>query len=193
VTGQPRLAYQNHWFCLEERDCSMFNFDDDVIDDLDFVILAHLQEDGRKSFTQIAKELNIAVGTVRNRVLKLIKDKTLHIVARVDPHRVGFKAPATIMISILPEHLAESSQEIALFPEVSYVSIVTGPYNVMVDVMCRDARHLTDFLVHRLAKVKGVKDYQTLLILHVFQFAQPDLKIAKNIDPSKISEHMMVR
>jgi Lrp/AsnC family transcriptional regulator, regulator for asnA, asnC and gidA len=171
----------------------VFNADNDVIDDLDFVILAHLQEDGRKSFTQIAKELDIAVGTVRNRVIKLIEDKTLRIVARVDPHRVGFKAPATILISIFPEYLAESSETIATFPEVSYVSIVTGPYNVMVDVMCRDARHLTDFLLYSLAKVKGVKDYQTLLILHVFQFAQPDLKIAKNIEPSKGPEHMMVR
>jgi Lrp/AsnC family transcriptional regulator, regulator for asnA, asnC and gidA len=171
----------------------MFNPEEDFIDDLDFVILAHLQEDGRKSFTQIANELNIAVGTVRNRVIRLIQDKTLRIIARVDPHRVGFKAPATILISIFPEYLAESSEEIASFPEVSYVSIVTGPYNVMVDVMCRDAKHLTEFLVHRLAKVKGVKDYQTLLILHVFQFAQPDLKIAKNIDPSSISEHMVVR
>jgi Lrp/AsnC family transcriptional regulator for asnA, asnC and gidA len=175
------------------RKYSVFNADDDLIDELDFVILAHLQEDGRKSFTQIAKELDIAVGTVRNRVIKLIENKTLRIVARVDPHRVGFKAPATIMISIFPENLAESSEAIASFPEVSYVSIVTGPYNVMVDVMCRDARHLTDFLVHRLAKIKGVRDYQTLLILHVFQFAQPDLKIAKSIDPSKISEHMVVR
>ena len=63
----------------------------------------------------------------------------------------------------------------------------------MVDVMRRGARHLADFLVHHLAKVKGVTVYQTLLILHVFQFAQSDLIIAKDIDPSKIAEHMIVR
>jgi Lrp/AsnC family transcriptional regulator for asnA, asnC and gidA len=163
----------------------MANNGDEYIDDLDFTILAHLQEDGRKPFAQIAKELGVSVGTVRNRVLKMLEDKTLSIIARVNPQRVGFDAYTTILVSIEPEFLGESSKEIAQFPEVSYLSIITGEYDVMVDVMCRDTQHLKDFLINRLARVKGIKEFKTMLILNVYKIAQPDLRLAKHLAPEK--------
>lgn len=149
------------------------------IDDLDFAILEHLQKDGRKSFTDIAKALGIAVGTVRNRVTKMLEEKTVRIIGKVDPHRVGFNAPATIVVAVEPNFLEEAIDEIAKFPEVSYLSVLTGEFDVMVDVMCRDANHLTDFLLHRLAKVQGVKDFRTSMILSIHKYAQPDLNLAR--------------
>jgi Lrp/AsnC family transcriptional regulator for asnA, asnC and gidA len=171
----------------------MTNHDDQYIDDLDFTILAHLQQDGRKPFAQIAKELGLAVGTIRNRVLKMLDDKTLSIIARVNPQRVGFNAYTTILVSIQPDCLGESSKEIARFPEVSYLSIITGEYDVMVDVMCRDTQHLKDFLINRLAKVKGLRDFKTMLILDVYQFSQPDLKLARHLTSEKGNEPHPIR
>jgi Lrp/AsnC family transcriptional regulator for asnA, asnC and gidA len=158
------------------------------IDDLDFSILEHLQEDGRKPFAQIANELGVAVGTVRNRVLKMFEDNTLSIIARVNPQRVGFNAYTTILVSIEPEYLEESSHEIARFPEVSYLSIITGEYDVMVDVMCRNTQHLKDFLINRLAKVKGIKELKTMLILHVLKFSQPDLRLGRDFATDRGNE-----
>lgn len=171
----------------------MDNNETTYIDDLDFSILAHLQEDGRKAFSQIAKELGVSVGTVRNRVLKMLEDKSLNIIARVDPHRVGFDAYTTILVSIEPDCLDESSQVIAQFPEVSYLASITGEYDVMVDVMCRHTQHLKDFLTNRLAKVKGVKEYQTMFILHVYKIAQPDLRLAKSLAPAKDVAPIQIR
>lgn len=39
-----------------------------LLDELNFQILVQLQKDGRKSFTELAEELGVSVGTVRNRV-----------------------------------------------------------------------------------------------------------------------------
>jgi Lrp/AsnC family transcriptional regulator for asnA, asnC and gidA len=153
------------------------------IDDLDFAILNLVQKDGRMSFTDIAKSLGIAVGTVRNRFTKMIEEKTVQIIGRVNPHHVGFNAPATITISIEPQFMETAIQEIVNFPEVSYLSVLTGEYDVMLDVMCRDANHLTDFLLKRLAKVKGVKDFRSALILQIHKYAQPDLNLARPPDP----------
>ena len=171
----------------------MANNDEKYIDELDFTILAHLQQAGRKSFAKIAKELGLSVGTVRNRVLKMLDDKTVSIIARVNPQRVGFNAYTTILVSIQPDCLEESSKEIARFPEVSYLALITGEYDVMVDVMCRDTQHLMDFLMNRLAKVKGIKDFKTMLILDVYQFAQPDLKLARQLAPVKENELRPIR
>jgi Lrp/AsnC family transcriptional regulator, regulator for asnA, asnC and gidA len=171
----------------------MANNDNKFIDDLDFTILAHLQKEGRKPFSQIAQELGLAIGTVRNRVLRMLEDKTLSIIARVNPQRVGFNAYTTILVSILPACLGESSKVIAEFPEVSYLALITGEFDVMVDVMCRDTQHLMDFLINRLAKVEGVKDFKTMLILDVYQFAQPDLKLARQLAPEIDKEPLNIR
>ncbi len=163
------------------------------IDDLDFAILSLVQEDGRISFTDIAKELGIAVGTVRNRFTKMIEDKTVQIIGRINPHHVGFNAPATITVSIEPQYMEEAIRVIADFPEVSYLSVLTGEYDVMVDVMCRDANHLSDFLLKRLARVKGVKDFRTALILQIHKYAQPDLNLARPSELAEIKKDIIVR
>jgi Lrp/AsnC family transcriptional regulator for asnA, asnC and gidA len=167
----------------------MANCDDDhvLVDDLDFAILAHLQEDGRKSFTNIAKDLGTAVGTIRNRLARMLDEGTLKIIGRVNPYRVGFNSPATILIRVEPQLIEAAMETISTFPEVSYLSLLTGEFDLMVDVMCRDSDHLTDFLLHRLPEVKGVIDYQTSIILRIAKYAQPDLNLAKR--PSSADPH----
>ena len=150
-----------------------------IVDDLDFSILTLLQKDGRSSFTDIANELGTAVGTIRNRVTKLLEEGTLHIVGRVNPYRVGFNSPATILVSIEPDYIESAIAEIVEFPEVSYVSMLTGEFELMVDVMCRDSDHLTEFLMQNLSKVKGIKSYRTSIILRIMKYVQPDLLLAR--------------
>lgn len=162
-----------------------------VVDDLDFAILSLLQKDGRKSFTDIAKDLGTAVGTIRNRVTKLLEDSTLRIIGRVNPYRVGFNSPATILVSIEPGCIESAIDEISEFPEVSYISLLTGEFELMVDVMCRDSDHLTNFLVTQLSKVQGLRSYRTSIILRIVKYAQPDLQLARTQPPSVEHEHSL--
>jgi Lrp/AsnC family transcriptional regulator, regulator for asnA, asnC and gidA len=145
------------------------------IDRLDVAILAQLQDDGRRSFTRIARQLGVSVGTVRNRVARLKRDGTLHVIGRADPHRVGLTTPANVHLAIRPPHrLAEAAEAVARMPEVSYVAILTGEMNLELDVMCRDLDHLTE-VVTRLHAVPGVADTRVDVVLDVVKYGQPDL------------------
>jgi DNA-binding Lrp family transcriptional regulator len=53
------------------------------VDALDFCILAHLRDDGRKSFTAITGLVDMSVGTVSHRIVRMLSDDTLNIVARI--------------------------------------------------------------------------------------------------------------
>ncbi|HXI00401.1 MAG TPA: AsnC family transcriptional regulator [Sphingobacteriaceae bacterium] len=66
-----------------------------------------LQQDGRMSFTVMAEKLGVSISTVRTRVTKLLEDKTIQIVGRVNPEKVGFHAYAHIKISVRPANLIE--------------------------------------------------------------------------------------
>lgn len=141
------------------------------MDELDLAILACLQKDGRKRFTEIAKKLNVTEGTVRNRVTKLLNDHVFQIVGLIDPHRVGYDAPAIIGVSVQPPYLDKAAAAFALMPEVSYLIMVSGEFDLMVEVLCRDRQHLATFIRDQLLKVEGVHRTQTFMILHTYKMA----------------------
>jgi len=141
------------------------------MDEIDRSILSFLQKDGRKRFTEIAKALGITEGTVRNRVAKLREAHVLQIIGMVDPLRMGYDAPAIIGVSIQPPYLEEVAAEIAIWPEVSYLIMVAGEYDLLVEVMCRDREHLASFLRDQLQQVTGVLRTQSFMILHTYKMA----------------------
>ena len=150
-----------------------------VLDKLDFEILSFLQEDGRMSFTVIADKLKVSIGTVRTRFNKLIEDGTINIIGRVDPDKVGFRCYAHIAVYVRPATLKEKvALKISKLPEVSFLAMTSGDYDLEVDVMCRDNNHLVDF-VNDISKIEGVHQTKTTIYFKVNKYAQPDLKLLK--------------
>lgn len=141
------------------------------MDELDRSIVALLQKDGRMHYTEIADTLNVTEGTVRYRVAKLRDNKTIQIIGALDPHRMGYHAPAIIGVKIQPSQLEQAAVDIAAMPEVSYLVMVAGEYDLMVEVFCRDRAHLAAFLKDKLLQVDGVRRAQTSFILHTYKVA----------------------
>ncbi len=141
------------------------------VDKLDSQIIAHLQQDGRKPFTDIARALKISEGTVRNRVNRLVEANILQIVGMVDPYQLGLDAPALIGVSVAPPDVDRAAAEISALPEVSYLIMVSGDFDLYVEVMCRDRDHLATFLNEHLRKVGGVQRTETFLILKTYKLA----------------------
>jgi len=129
-----------------------------LLDELDVSILRHLEEDGRKSYSEIAEDLGVAVSTVSARMSKLIDRNVLSVLAFINPFEVGLDAPALIMLKIEPRHFEEAVEEILEYPEVNFASMISGEYNLNLDVFCRDSHHLTELITQRLYKVIGVQD-----------------------------------
>jgi Lrp/AsnC family transcriptional regulator for asnA, asnC and gidA len=141
------------------------------MDTLDRSIVDLLQEDGRMPYTHIAQSLGVTEGTVRNRVAKLLDEKAIQIIGVLDPHRMGYNAPAIIGVLIQPPHLEAAAETIAAMPEVSYLIMVTGENDLLVEVFCRDREHLAAFIRDTLLQVPGVLRAQTSFILHTYKVA----------------------
>lgn len=149
------------------------------MDDLDFDIVSCLQQDGRMSFTVMADQLNVSVGTIRTRMNKLLEDGTINIIGRVDPDKVGFRSYAHIAVFVRPATLKEKiAQKIAKLPEVSFLAMTSGDYDLEVDVMCRDNDHLVNF-INRISTYEGVYQTKTTIYFKVYKYAQPDLALLK--------------
>ena len=151
-----------------------------TLDDLDFSILALLQQDGRMSFTEIADKLGVSISSIRTRVNKLIEDRTIQIVGRVDPERVGFHAYAHIKISVRPAKLIDQvGQQLSEFREVSFLAVTSGDFDLEVNVMCRDNNHLLELINQRIPVIEGVFQTKTDMYFKILKYAQPDLDLLR--------------
>jgi Lrp/AsnC family transcriptional regulator for asnA, asnC and gidA len=66
---------------------------------------------------------------------------------------------------VQPSEVEAAAEKIAAFGEVSYLLLVSGEYDLIVEVMCEDREHLSQFLNQKLRKVPGVQSVHTFLIL----------------------------
>ena len=149
-------------------------------DELDYQILKLLQKDGRMSFTEISKEINVAVSTIRHRYINLIEDGTLQIIGRVDPNKIGFNAYASVLISVKPKsYMKTIFEELAKLPEISFLASVSGNYDIEANIMCRDMEHLNELIGDKIHAMEGVFDTKTNMYMKIYKFAQPDLELAK--------------
>lgn len=150
------------------------------LDDLDFKILSYLQNDGRMSFTIMAKETGTSISTIRTRVTKLIDNKTVQIIGRVIPEQIGFHAYASIKVAVRPANKIDLVADTLLeYREVSFLALTSGDYDLEVDVMCRDNNHLIELINQRISSIEGVYKTTSDMYLKVLKFAQPDLNLLK--------------
>lgn len=141
------------------------------LDDLDRQIIGILQYDGRKPFTEIAEMLGVSEGTVRNRVKRLIERKQMQIVAIVEPQFLGYNAAALIGLTVQHNQIDAVAREIGRFPEVTYLLMASGEYDLFAEVYCRDMAHLVFFLNEKLRQVPGVLRTETFMILKMYKLS----------------------
>ena len=143
-----------------------------ALDEMDVGILRHLEQDGRRSYSEIAEDLGVAVSTVSARVARLTEQNVVSVVALINPHAVGFEAAATLLLSIEPGCFDEVVASIIDFPEVNYAAMTTGPHNLVVDVFCRDAQHLAELITGRVHDLDGVQDVDVAYQLRRYEVKQ---------------------
>jgi Lrp/AsnC family transcriptional regulator for asnA, asnC and gidA len=141
------------------------------MDEVDRAIIACLQYDGRIPFTAIADQTGVSEGTVRNRVGRLRREGILQVVGVVDPHLLGLRATAIVGVVVQPARLEVVAREIATFEEVSYLVMISGAFDLLVEVLCRDTDHFAHFLSERLLQVEGVQRTETFFILRTYKLS----------------------
>jgi Lrp/AsnC family transcriptional regulator for asnA, asnC and gidA len=139
------------------------------VSELDKRIIEHLQQDGRKPFTQIALELGVSEAAVRARTNRLTERGILQIVGVTDPLKLGFQQWAMIGVKCEAALLIEVAEEIAAFPETDYVVVTAGTYDILVECVAEDNEALLQFLSERLRKIKGVRETETFVYLRLMK------------------------
>ena len=134
---------------------------------LDKRIIEHLQADGRRPFTQIALDLGVSEAAVRARTNRLIERGILQVVGVTDPLKLGFHQMAMVGIRCQSDRLVAVAEELAAMPEVDYVVITAGTYDLLIETVCEDNEALLRFLAERLRAIEGVRETETFVYLRL--------------------------
>jgi len=137
------------------------------VTELDKRIIEHLQQDGRRAYTRIAADLGVSEAAVRARTNRLIERGILQVVGVTDPLKLGFHQQAMIGIRCEADRLMEVAEAVAAFPEVDYLVVTAGSYDILMEVVCEDNDALLRFLTERLRRVEGVRETETFVYLRM--------------------------
>lgn len=141
------------------------------MDELDRLILRALQKDGRTPFTQIAKQAGVSETTIRKRYRSLTEAGIVRTVGIADPYALDFEAPAIIGVSVEPGKIDEVAGRLAGLPEVSYLVMTLGSFDLIAEVLCRDLSHINDLLTHQIHLMPGVRSTETFVIAQSYKLS----------------------
>jgi Lrp/AsnC family transcriptional regulator, regulator for asnA, asnC and gidA len=141
------------------------------VDDIDRAIIRILQRDGRASNTEIGRTLELTETTIRKRIARLINEQLINVVAVPTPMAVGMTTSVIIGISVRLGDLETVSERLVRYPEVRYVGMSTGRYDLIVEAFFNDNEHLLSFVSNELGSDPAIRQVETSLILKVAKFS----------------------
>lgn len=139
------------------------------MDSLDRDVLLALQTDGRMSNLALARSLDLSPSAMLGRVRRLEHSGAIRgYRAIIDPAVLGITVRA-LVVARLKEHseraIREFEKGIHQVPGVRACYHVTGQFDMVVELALRDLDHLGQLIRVDIARIPGVTNLETMLIL----------------------------
>ena len=137
---------------------------DPILDDLNKRIIEQLQRDGRMSYAALAKAVGLSEAAVRQRVQRLLDNNVMQIVAVTDPLSLGFARQVMVGLKVEGD-MRPIANALSKIPEVDYVVICAGAYDLLAELVCTDDDHLLRLLNDHIRAIPGVRATETFVYL----------------------------
>jgi len=137
------------------------------MDEVDYKILEKLNENARKSYREIARELNISLTTVSNRIKKMEDEKVIErYIPLINQEKIGYDITAAINVKISHGKLIEVQERISKDKHVSCVYDITGDWDSLIIAHFKDRRDLNSFIKGVLS-MEYVEKTNTQIVLNI--------------------------
>jgi Lrp/AsnC family leucine-responsive transcriptional regulator len=143
------------------------------LDEKDMAILALIQENSKLTARQIAQKINAPITTVfaktkRMEELGIIREYR----AVLAPEKLDSGTAAFILASVsyrakaddVPVSQRAVAEEIAKFPEVQEVHIITGDWDLLIKLRAESVESIGKFVVDKLRLIKGLEKTLTCMV-----------------------------
>ena len=148
------------------------------LDEKDLAILILIQENSKLTANQIAKKINSPITTVFAKIKRM---EEIGIIkqyrAILSPEKLNFCTAAFILASVSYRTKEDEKQitqrdvaeEIARFPEVQEVHIITGDWDLLIKVRAENVEAVGQFVVDKLRRIKGLDKTLTCMVFETIK------------------------
>ena len=144
------------------------------LDEKDQAILQIVQENSKLTANQIAKKVNAPITTVFAKIKRMEEQGIIkQYRAIVNPEKFNLATTAFILASVsyaTPKtdgtviSQRDVAEEIARFPEVQEVHIITGDWDLLVKLRAENVDSVGKFVVDKLRRIRGLEKTLTCMV-----------------------------
>jgi Lrp/AsnC family transcriptional regulator for asnA, asnC and gidA len=145
-------------------------------------VIAVLRADGRASFQEIADRTGVSYQMARRRTKALLDSGTVRVETVVNRLVEGTAVVAGVGLRTTgPIH--KITPRILKLPEVEVAVLTTGPFDLLLDVACRDNTHLASVVGEVLPSIPGVEATETTIYQQFLKLPQSWSGLVRQIQP----------
>lgn len=143
------------------------------LDEKDLAILTLIQEDSKQTANQIAKKIGAPITTVFAKTKRMEEAGIIkQYRAILSPEKLNLATAAFILAQVsyqtkndqTPITQRDVAEEIAHFPEVQEVHIITGDWDLLVKLRAENVDAVGKFVVDKLRRIKGLEKTLTCMV-----------------------------
>jgi len=162
------------------------------LDEKDLSILTLIQENSKLTANQIAKKINAPITTVFAKIKRM---EEMGIIkqyrAILSPEKLNLATAAFILASVSyrikddekPITQRDVAEEIARFPEVQEVHIITGDWDLLVKLRAENVEAIGKFVVDNLRRIKGLDKTLTCMVFETVKESTSLPQVIRKMQP----------
>lgn len=128
-----------------------------VLDETDKQILTILHEEGRISYTDLGKRVDLSRVAVQARINQLIEAGVIEkFTAVINPAKIGIHVSVFFNVEVEPQFLEEVALKLEEEPAVTSLYHMTGPSKLHMHGIFANDQEMEEFLTKRLYPLRGV-------------------------------------
>lgn len=140
-----------------------------MLDSKDKKLLILLQNDAKKTTKQLARDLDLSVTAVFERIKKLerqkIIDKYVCLVDKAQLNKSFIIISHVKLVQHKKEYITQFEREIIQFPEVLECFHVAGDFDYILKICVRDIEEYRDFMVSKLTNLQHIASTQSSFMI----------------------------
>lgn len=135
------------------------------LDSTDKKILKILQENAKKSYSEIGEKIGISSSGVHKRIKHLKKKGVIQkTVTKIDPKKVGKKLKAFIGVATESGRCKDVRPKLTKRPEVLEVHEMAGEHDLFLKLVT-DSPDKLNKILHEIDRISGVESTRTSIVL----------------------------
>ena len=138
---------------------------ENLLDDYDKKILIQLEKDGRKPYSEIAKNLNISNTMVHQRVTRMKKIGILKGAGIIlDERKLGYEWSAFTGLVLKEDSDSKTIiEELRKIPEVTECYYITGQYTLYIRIVAKSNEHMRSVLYDKIDHISGILKTESMI------------------------------